>query len=88
MAKTSKRMRTWADLDTRRTYELADAIEALRPYASKKFDETLEAAIRLGIDPAKADQNVRGMLSLPAGTGKKVKVAVFTKDKQAEAKEA
>ncbi|MDR2769986.1 MAG: 50S ribosomal protein L1 [Rickettsiales bacterium] len=88
MAKITKKMKTWANLDLSRTYGLAEAIDALRPYASKKFDETLEMAVRLGIDPTKADQNLRGMLSLPAGTGKTVKIAVFTKDKQAIAKEA
>ncbi len=86
--KITKRQKTWADLDTAKTYSFADAIEALRPYASKKFDETLEIAIRLSIDVTKADQNIRGMLSLPNGTGKKVRVAVFTNDKAEEAKKA
>lgn len=86
--KITKRQKTWADLDTAKTYSFADAIEALRPYASKKFDETLEIAIRLSIDVTKADQNIRGMLSLPNGTGKKVRVAVFTNDKTEEAKKA
>ncbi len=69
-------------------YALADAIDALREYTSKKFDETLEIAIRLGIDVTKADQNIRGMLSLPNGTGKSVRVAVFTANAQDEAKKA
>ena len=86
--KITKRQKTWADLDTAKTYSFADAIEALRPYASKKFDETLEIAVRLSIDVTKADQNIRGMLSLPNGTGKKVRVAVFTNDKTEEAKKA
>lgn len=86
--KTTKRQKTWADLDTAKTYSFADAIDALRPFASKKFDETLEIAIRLSIDVTKADQNIRGMLSLPNGTGKKVRVAVFTNDKSEEAKKA
>lgn len=86
--KITKRQKTWADLDTAKTYSFADAIEALRPFASKKFDETLEIAIRLAIDVTKADQNIRGMLSLPNGTGKKVRVAVFTNDKADEAKKA
>ncbi len=86
--KITKRQKTWAELDTAKTYSFADAIEALRPYASKKFDETLEIAVRLSIDVTKADQNIRGMLSLPNGTGKKVRVAVFTNDKAEEAKKA
>ena len=84
----TKRQKTWAELDTAKTYSFADAIEALRPYCSKKFDESLEIAVRLAIDVTKADQNIRGMLSLPNGTGKKVRVAVFTIDKQEDAKKA
>lgn len=86
--KVTKRKQTWANLDTEKVYSIADAIEALRPYASKKFDESLEIAIRLGIDVTKADQNIRGMLSLPNGTGKTVRVAVFTANSQDEAKKA
>jgi len=86
--KITKRQKTWAELDTNKVYAIADAVEALRPYCSKKFDESLEIAIRLAIDVTKADQNIRGMLSLPNGTGKKVRVAVFTNDKQEEAKKA
>ena len=86
--KVTKRQKTWADLDTVKVYTVADAIEALRPFCSKKFDETLEIAIRLSVDVTKADQNIRGMLALPNGTGKKVRVAVFTNDKQEEAKKA
>lgn len=86
--KQTKRQKTWANLDTDKVYSIADAIEALRPYASKKFDETLEIAIRLGVDVTKADQNIRGMLSLPNGTGKTVRVAVFTANSQDEAKKA
>lgn len=86
--KTTKRQQTWAKLDQDKVYALADAIEALREYASKKFDESLEIAIRLGIDVTKADQNIRGMLSLPNGTGKTVRVAVFTVNSADEAKKA
>ncbi len=86
--KLTKRQKTWAQLDTDKVYALADAIEALRPYCSKKFDESLEIAIRLGVDVTKADQNIRGMLSLPNGTGKKVRVAVFTVNSVDEAKKA
>ena len=86
--KLTKKQQTWKNLDTDKVYALADAIDALREYASKKFDETLEIAIRLGIDVTKADQNIRGMLSLPNGTGKTVRVAVFTENTQDEAKKA
>jgi large subunit ribosomal protein L1 len=86
--KLTKKQQTWKNLDTDKVYALADAIEALREYTSKKFDETLEIAIRLGIDVTKADQNIRGMLSLPNGTGKSVRVAVFTANSQDEAKNA
>ena len=86
--KATKRKQTWANLEMDKVYTLADAIEALRPYCSKKFDESLEIAIRLGIDVTKADQNIRGMLSLPNGTGKSVRVAVFTENLQDEAKKA
>jgi len=68
---------------------LDEAIKALRELASTKFDETVEIAINLGVDPRHADQMVRGMVSLPSGTGKEMRVAVFAKgDKAAEATEA
>lgn len=67
---------------------MSDAIETLRGYTSKKFDESLEIAIKLGIDITKADQNIRGMLSLPNGTGKTVRVAVFTVNSADEATKA
>ncbi len=86
--KVTKRKQTWAALDTDKVYSLNDAVETLRTFASKKFDESLEIAIRLGIDVTKADQNIRGMLSLPNGTGKTVRVAVFTANSADEAKAA
>ncbi len=82
----TKRQKTWAELDTAKTYSFADAIDALRKFCSKKFDETCEISVRLNVDVAK--ENIRGMLSLPNGTGKKVRVAVFTNDKADEAKKA
>lgn len=86
--KLTKRQKTWANLDTEKVYSLSDAIETLRGYASKKFDESLEIAIKLGIDITKADQNIRGMLALPNGTGKTVRVAVFTVNSADEATKA
>ena len=86
--KATQRQQTWTKLDQDKVYSLAEAIEALREYTSKKFDETLEVAIRLGVDVTKADQNIRGMVSLPNGTGKTVRVAVFTVNAADEAKKA
>ena len=86
--KVTKRQQTWAKLDQNKVYSVADAIDVLREFASKKFDESLEIAVRLGVDVTKADQNIRGMVSLPNGTGKKVRVAVFTINSADEAKKA
>ena len=86
--KVTKRKQTWSTLDANKVYSLADAIETLRGFCSSKFDESLEIAIKLGIDVTKADQNIRGMLSLPNGTGKTVRVAVFTVNSQEDAKKA
>lgn len=85
----SKKMKAReAALDKNKIYTIAEAIAVVKENASKKFDEMIEVSIKLGIDVRKADQNIRGMISLPNGTGKTVKVAVFTKDKQDEAKKA
>ncbi len=86
--KQTKRQKVLSALDKEKVYTISDAIEALRPYCSSKFDETLEIAVRLGIDVTKNDQNIRGMLSLPNGTGKTVRVAVFTENAQDDAKKA
>ena len=86
--KVTKRKQTWSTVDPKKVYTLNEAIETLRGFCSKKFDESLEIAVKLGIDVTKADQNIRGMLSLPNGTGKKVRVAVFTVNSQDEAKKA
>jgi len=72
--------------DNMQLYPVADAITLLRDLQTAKFDQTVEVALNLGVDPRHADQMVRGMVSLPAGTGKTVRVAVFAKgDKAAEA---
>ncbi|MFQ6760034.1 MAG: 50S ribosomal protein L1 [Alphaproteobacteria bacterium] len=86
--KQTKKQKTLSALDKDKVYTISDAIDALRPYCSSKFDETLEIAVRLGIDVTKNDQNIRGMLSLPNGTGKTVRVAVFTENSQDDAKKA
>jgi large subunit ribosomal protein L1 len=76
-------------IDISKTYEPIEAIKILKENKYAKFDETLEVAINLGIDSNKTDQGIRGVTSLPKGTGKSVNVAVLTKgDKQKEAKDA
>lgn len=75
--------------DRGRLYSPAEAIRILKELPAARFDETVEAAFRLGVDPRKADQMVRGTVSLPHGTGKEVRVAVFaTGEKAREAREA
>jgi large subunit ribosomal protein L1 len=87
MAKKSKRLRSAYDgIEPGSAYDLTDAIALIRERASAKFDETIEVALGLGVDPRHADQMVRGVVSLPHGTGKTLRVAVFAKgDKAAEA---
>jgi large subunit ribosomal protein L1 len=84
MAKLTKKAKVLAQIDRDTLYSFDDALKLLRDNASKKFDETLEVAMNLGVDPRHADQMVRGMVSLPAGTGKTVKVAVFARGDNAE----
>lgn len=74
--------------DRTRFHTPAEAVSLVKSLASAKFDETIELAIRLGVDPRKADQIVRGTVSLPAGTGKTVRVAVFASGPAAEAARA
>lgn len=76
-------------VDKQKRYPLKEACELLTKFPGAKFDETIDIAIRLGVDPKQTDQMVRGAVSLPNGTGKSVRVAVFAKgDKASEAKEA
>lgn len=90
MAKRSKGYRSAAEkIDRENRYPLPEAVSLAKGAARAKFDETVEISIRLGVDPRKADQNVRGTVVLPHGTGKSVRVAVFAKgDKVREAEEA
>ncbi len=85
-----KRYREAAGLvDRERQYTPAEAIQVIRSLPEPKFDETVEVAVRLGVDPRKADQMVRGTVSLPHGTGRSIRVAAFaTGDKAREAEEA
>ena len=76
-------------IEREKQYETAEAISIIKKTATAKFDETIEAHIRLGVDGRHADQQVRGAVVLPHGTGKKVRVLVFAKgDKVAEAEAA
>ena len=74
-----------AKIDSTKLYAPVEAAKLAKETASAKFDESIEVHFRLGIDPRKADQMVRGTVSLPHGTGKKVRVAVFAKGADAEA---
>jgi len=89
MKKTKNNKKLLEAIDATKIYEPIDAIKILKDNKYAKFNETLEVAINLGIDPNKTDQGIRGVTSLPKGTGKSIKVAVLTKgEKQTEAKEA
>src|SRR6266852_1682862 len=90
MAKHGKRYRAaLALVDRQKRYPLDEAIRIAVDTAKAKFDETLEIAVRLGVDPRQADQNVRGTVVLPHGTGKTVRILVFAKgEKEREATEA
>jgi large subunit ribosomal protein L1 len=85
MAKLSKRMKALADkVEADKLYNLDEAIALVRANASAKFDETIEISMNLGIDPRHADQMVRGVVGLPNGTGKTVRVGVFARGAKAE----
>ncbi len=90
MAVTCKRLKGVLEkIDTTRRYSLDEALSLIPEISSARFDETVEVAIRLGVDPKKADQMVRGTVLLPHGTGKEVKVLVFAKgEKEKEAMDA
>jgi large subunit ribosomal protein L1 len=90
MAGKGKRLRAAeAMVDRNKAYDLAEAVALVKKNASSKFDESIELALNLGVDPRHADQMVRGTVDLPHGTGKSVRVAVFAKgDKAEEAKAA
>ncbi|MDZ4736621.1 MAG: 50S ribosomal protein L1 [Rhodospirillaceae bacterium] len=85
MAKPGKRLRTAYDkIDRDKSYPVDEAVSMVKERATAKFDETIEVAMNLGIDTRHADQNVRGVVQLPHGTGKSVRVAVFAKGDKAE----
>jgi large subunit ribosomal protein L1 len=85
MAKEGKRLRAQREkVDPEKIYDLEAACEAVVSTASAKFDETVDVVLKLGVDPRKADQNVRGSVSLPNGLGKDVRVAVFARGEKAQ----
>jgi len=89
MAKLSKRIKkSYEGIDRLKTYSVRDAVKMVKERAKVKFDETVELAMTLGVDPRHADQAVRGMVSLPSGTGKKIRVAVFAKGAKAQEAQA
>ena len=90
MAKLTKKQKEAASkIEKNKLYSLKDAAALIKVVASAKFDESVDIAVRLGVDPRKANQMVRGVVSLPHGTGKDVKVlALVTPDKEQEAKDA
>src|ERR1700744_1009418 len=83
MPKQAKRITAWTG-DRDAVHALPDAIKLVKANAKAKFDESIEIAVNLGVDPRHADQNVRGVVSLPSGTGRDVRVAVIAKDAKAE----
>lgn len=85
MVKTTKRNQKLNDgLDREKLYTVADAVKELKSRSTVKFDETIEVSMNLGVDPRHADQMVRGVVSLPHGTGKTLRVAVFARGPKAE----
>ena len=79
----------YESFDSQNLFSVEDAVKIVKTNAKAKFDETIDISMNLGVDPRQSDQMVRGMVSLPSGTGKDVKVAVFAKgDKHKEATEA
>lgn len=80
MAKITKRRKEWRnEIDRTKRYELQEAIQLVKKFAKVKFDEPVDVVFRLGVDPRKSDQMVRGSCTLPNGTGKVVRVLVFAK---------
>jgi large subunit ribosomal protein L1 len=85
MARTTKRFTKASEgLDSSKAYDVEEAVKLVKQRATAKFDETIEVAINLGVDPRHADQMVRGVVSLPNGTGRKLRVAVFAKGPKAD----
>ncbi|MDD3267479.1 MAG: 50S ribosomal protein L1, partial [Burkholderiales bacterium] len=77
MAKLTKRQKAVASFDANKLYLTTEALEMVKKAATAKFDESIDVAFNLGVDPRKSDQMIRGSIVLPNGTGKTVRVAVF-----------
>ena len=90
MAGLGKRLKTvYTKIDRTKVYSLSEAVEVIKTIACAKFDETIEISMNLGVDAKKSDQNIRGVVQLPHGTGKSYRVAVFARGpKAAEAEQA
>ena len=89
MAKKGKRLTAgYEGVDRNASYSVNDAVKMIKKNATAKFDETIELSLNLGVDPRHADQNVRGVIALPHGTGKTMRVAVFAKGDKADAAKA
>lgn len=85
MAKVGKRLKkVYGAVDRSKVYTIEDAVKVIKANATAKFDETIELSVNLNVDAKKADQNVRGVIQLPHGTGKTYRVAVFAKGPKAE----
>ena len=85
MAKTSRKLKAaYAEIDRNKAYELSAAVALVKDHAKARFDETIEISLNLGVDPRHADQMVRGVVAMPNGTGKSMRVAVFAKDAKAD----
>ena len=85
MAKTSRNLKAaYAEIDRNKAYDLSAAVALVKGHAKAKFDETIEISMNLGVDPRHADQMVRGVVAMPNGTGKAMRVAVFAKDDKAD----
>jgi large subunit ribosomal protein L1 len=84
MTNGKRLIKAYAGIDRNKSYELKDAVRLVKDNAKAKFDETIEIAINLGVDPKQSDQNVRGIVTLPHGTGKSLRVAVFAKGAKAD----
>jgi large subunit ribosomal protein L1 len=86
MGAVAKRMKPWAEkIQPGKQFPLDEALALVKQFATAKFDESVDVAVNLGVDPTKSDQQVRGSTVLPNGTGKTVRVAVFTSGKNADA---
>jgi large subunit ribosomal protein L1 len=86
MGAVAKRMKPWAEkIAPGKQFPIDEALALVKQFATAKFDESVDVAVNLGIDPTKSDQQVRGSTVLPHGTGKSVRVAVFTSGKNADA---